>query len=210
MSENYIIGAGQIFTLLFVMLGPLKMLGPYAKATHTLSPEKLRSVSLKATVIALISLLIGGYIGKFLLGNWGIPLSVLELTSGVVFLIMALIIIFIPRKEEPAGVKANSETEVRPPAVAFSMIVTPYGVAVVIALLAASVSLHRTLLILGLLVFVLFLDLLAMLYIRQLMGKTGTMIMQMLGAVLAVLQAALAVQMIILALKLLKNDLPIL
>lgn len=209
MSENYILGAGQIFTLFFVMLGPLKMLGSYAKVTHSLSPDKLRSVSTMAVVLSLLSLVVGGYLGKFLLGSWGIPVSVLELTSGIIFLLMALMLILIPHKPEPVTAKPAPEPEVHAPGIAFSMIVTPYGMAVVVGLLALSASLERTLLILGLLVFVLFLDLLSMLYIRQLMGKTGMLVMQMVGAAFAVLQASLAVQMILLAAKMLKNDLPL-
>jgi multiple antibiotic resistance protein len=209
MSEDYIIGAGQIFTLFFVMLGPLKMLGPYARATHSLAPDKLRSVSVTAVGLSLISLLLGGYLGKYLLNSWAIPVSVLELTSGIIFLLMALLMIILPHKEEPAAVKTSPGPEVKAPGIAFSMIVTPYGMAVVISLLAVSASLHRSLLILGLLVFVLILDLLAMLYIRKLMGKTGTLVMQMVGAAFAVLQAALAVQMILISIKFLKADLPL-
>jgi len=209
MSENYILGAGQIFTLFFVMLGPLKMLGPYAKVTHSLSPEKLRSVSVAAVGLSLISLLAGGYLGQYLLESWAIPLSVLELTSGIIFLLMAMLMILTPHKEQPAEVKTTPEPEVKAPGIAFSMIVTPYGMAVVVGLLALSASMQRTLLILGLLVFVLLLDLLFMIYIRQLMGKTGMLIMQMVGATLAVLQASLAMQMVFLSIKLLKADLPL-
>lgn len=209
MSENYIIGAGQIFTLFFVMLGPLKMLGPFAKATHLLPPQKIRAISTMAVLLSLVSLVVGGYLGKFLLGSWGIPVSVLELTCGVIFFLMALMLILIPRKQEPAGTKSTPEPDVHAPGIAFSMIVTPYGMAVVIALLALSQSLERTLLVLGLLVFVQFLNLLSMFYIRYLMGKIGVLVMQMVGAAFAVLQASLAVQMILIALRMLKTDFPL-
>lgn len=206
MSENYVVNAGQIFTLFFVMLGPLKMLGPYAKATHALTPDKLRSVSINAVILSLIAAVTGGYLGSHLLTSWDIPIAVLELTSGVIFFVMALMMIVIPHKEEPISVKTIPEPEVKAPGIAFSMIVTPYGMAVVIGLLAMSGSMQRTMLILGMLVLVLFLDLLAMLYIRKIMGKTGMLVMQIVGAALAVLQASLAMQMILLAVKLYRGE----
>jgi multiple antibiotic resistance protein len=208
-SESYLVNAGQIFTLFFVMLGPLKMLGPFAKASHSLTPEKLRTVSVNAVILSLISLIIGGYLGNYLLSSWGIPISVLELTSGIIFFVMALMMIVLPHKEAPVAVPSTPQPDATAPGVAFSMIVTPYGMAVIVGLLAMSASLQRTILILGLLVLVLVLDLLAMIYIRKIMGKTGMLIMQMVGAAFAVLQASLAIQMIIIAVRIFKSETPL-
>jgi multiple antibiotic resistance protein len=71
----------------------------------------------------------------------------------------------------------------------------------VIALLAASEDTMRTLLILGLLVFVMCLDLPAMLFARFILRGFTIIILQVLGAVLAVLQVALSVQFMRLGLR---------
>ena len=48
-------------------------------------------------------------------------------------------------------------------------------------------------------------NLVCMMFIQQLMGKVGMMVMQLLGAVLGVLQAGLAMSMIFKALQLMKD-----
>src|SRR5207253_2910054 len=88
MAEDYILSAGQIFTLFFVMLGPLKMLSAFAKATQKMSSQELKKISYRAVGFATASLLIGGFLGRFLLLSWQIPVAILQLTSGAVFLLM--------------------------------------------------------------------------------------------------------------------------
>ena len=84
--------------------------------------------------------------------------------------------------------------------VAFPTVVTPYGISAVIVLLANSPARERTLTILGVVMVVMVLNLLVMLYARKLLGSVALMVLRILGAVLGVLQVALAVEMIIRAL----------
>ena len=75
---------------------------------------------------------------------------------------------------------------------------TPYGIAAVIILLANSPGFHRAhphdp----GILVLVMVLNLLFMLYERKLVGSVALMALRIFGAVLGVLQVALAVEMIL-------------
>ena len=74
---------------------------------------------------------------------------------------------------------------------------TPYGIAAVIVLLANSPGMERTITILGVLVVVMVLNLLFMLYARKLLGSVTLMLLRIFGAVLGVLQVALAVEMIL-------------
>ncbi|MBX2987167.1 MAG: hypothetical protein KF802_04650 [Bdellovibrionaceae bacterium] len=195
MSENYIASAAQIFTLFFVMLGPLKMLGPFAKASQSLSEAEIRKTAWRSTGLATLAAITGGFVGSFLLGKWGIPVTTLELTGGIIFLIAALLIIFRP----PAAASSEPAPPAKPPTVAFSMIITTYGMAVVIMLLSLSQSPQRTLLVLGLLLLVMLLNLLSMMNIRRLTGPAGALAMGALGTALSVLQVALALQMILMA-----------
>jgi multiple antibiotic resistance protein len=76
-------------------------------------------------------------------------------------------------------------------------VVTPYGIALVISLLAASGGGARTVTILGILVLVMLLNLLAMVYAKQIMAGPMVLVLQVFGAVLAVLQVALATEFIL-------------
>ena len=48
------IGYGEIFTLFFITLGPLKLLAPFAQQTRGLDPPALRAICLRIFVISLI------------------------------------------------------------------------------------------------------------------------------------------------------------
>jgi multiple antibiotic resistance protein len=75
--------------------------------------------------------------------------------------------------------------------------VTPYGIAALIALLVNSPDAARTAAVVAILIAVMVVNLLAMLYVRRIMGGVIVLALQIIGAVLGVLQVALAVQMIL-------------
>ena len=78
---------------------------------------------------------------------------------------------------------------------------TAYGIAAVIALLAESDRPERTATILILLLIVMVLDRLAMLYARRILVGPTIIVLQVLGAVLAVLQVGLSIQLILAGLR---------
>jgi multiple antibiotic resistance protein len=83
----------------------------------------------------------------------------------------------------------------------FPLAVTPYGIAALIAVLASTSDPQRIRAIYLLLVAVMLLNLLSMVFIRQIMRGPVLLALQVLGAVLGVLQVGLAVQIIIIALR---------
>ena len=84
--------------------------------------------------------------------------------------------------------------------ITFPIVVTPYGIAALIVVLTNSPDVERTAAILALLLAVMVLNLLTMLYGRRIMGGVTIMALQIIGAVLGVLQVALAIDMILRAL----------
>jgi multiple antibiotic resistance protein len=189
-----------MFTLFFIMLGPLKMLGPFLQATKSQSKPEVQKIAWQAALIASVALIVCGYIGKSLLINWNIPVPILLLTSGIIFFIVAMGLIIKPKRPQD---KANSPPEATGLGTALTMIITPYGAATLISLLAISRDSERDFTILLNILAVMFLNFLSMFFIRQIMGKVGIMIMQLLGVVLGVLQASLALKMIYESIKLL-------
>jgi multiple antibiotic resistance protein len=78
----------------------------------------------------------------------------------------------------------------------FPLIVTPYGIAALIAVFAAGREATPTQ-IYVLLGVVMLLNLLTMLFVRQIMRPPVLLVLQLVGAVLGILQVALAVQIVI-------------
>jgi multiple antibiotic resistance protein len=198
-QPDYVIGAQKIFTLFFVTLGPIKLLGPFVRATASLTEAELRALSLRAAGIAAVIAVAGGFLGRALLDSWGIPIDVLRLTAGLILFVVAFQLVLTPYQAPPASTGPSGE----PPTAAklvFPMVLTPYGIAAVIALLALSKETGRTGLIVGMLLAVMVLNLLAMAFARPLLRAIGPGL-QALGVVLSVLQLALALQIMLTALR---------
>ena len=122
----------------------------------------------------------------------------MELAGGIIFLLVGLRMVL----EQYAPVHAAPPPLPTLPMaaamrIAFPLVVTPYGIAALIALLANSHDFARTTSILAILIGVMVLNLLALLFVRRIMAGMMIIVLQILGAVLGVLQVALAVQMIV-------------
>jgi multiple antibiotic resistance protein len=79
----------------------------------------------------------------------------------------------------------------------FPLVVTPYGVAVLIAVLELAMDDKTVASVYAMLIVVMLLNLLAMLFAREITRGPVLLVLQVIGAVLAVLQFGLAVQIII-------------
>lgn len=196
---------GAVFTLLFVTLGPIKILGPFAQLTRDMDELKMKAIAVRAFAIAVIAAIFGGFLGQVLVENWQISLAAVTLAGGVIFFLIGLSLVL--EQYQPSRV-APTPLQGEPMAaalrLAFPTVVTPYGIAAVIALLANSPDATRTASVVAMVVGVMMTNLLAMLYVRRIMGGVTVLVLQVLGAVLGVLQVALAVQIMIRGLRLLR------
>ncbi len=191
----YQLTAGNVFLLFFIMLGPLKSLGPFYQATHELEPAALRAMAWKVFSLALVAVMVAGLLGKMILTNWHIDPPIMQLAGGLIFLLVALQLV-LEQYKEPAGPPAERVTPQLMKLV-FPVTATPYGMAALIVIMDLSRDVWRSSVVLGLAVAVMVLNLLAMRFIRPLMRWIGPLPLQMLGAVLGVVQVALALQFMV-------------
>jgi multiple antibiotic resistance protein len=199
-----LVAIGAVFTLFFITLGPIKIVGPFAQVTRDMDEAKMKAIAVRTFAIALIAAIGGGFLGAVLVDNWQISLAAVTLAGGVIFFLIGLRLIleqYQPSRAAPPPLQGE------PMAVAlrhaFPTVVTPYGIAAVIALLANSPDARRTAIIVAMVFGVMVTNLLAMLYVRRIMGGITVLVLQILGAVLGVLQVALAVQIMIRGLRML-------
>jgi multiple antibiotic resistance protein len=195
------LGPGEIFTIFFIMIGPLKLLGPFLQRTHGLDEAALRQIAVIASVMATIAAIAGGFLGATLLANWHVSIGAMVITAGLVFLLVGLRQI-LEQYEPPHAPAANIPALPPSPTAAalkllFPMVLTPFGIAAVIVLLALSTDGARTALVIGMVVAVMLLNLVSMLFVRKIMVGATIVVLQILGAVLGILQAGLAVQIIL-------------
>ena len=80
----------KVFTFLFLTLGPLKILGPFASMTRGHDAAFKRQLAVRGIVIATIALLAAATIGASILQKWGISIGAMHLTAGIVLFLVAL------------------------------------------------------------------------------------------------------------------------
>jgi multiple antibiotic resistance protein len=191
-------GLGAIFTVLFVTLGPLKILGPFAHLTRDADEPTMRRIAALAFTFAVIAVLAGGFVGRALLHNWHVSVAALLLAGGTVFFLIGLSLVleqYQPAHAAAPPLPASTVAAAMP--ITFPTLVTPYGVAALIVLLASSHDAARTASIIAIASGVMVLNLLAMLYASRSMGGVTLMVLQILGTVLGVLQIALALELMV-------------
>jgi multiple antibiotic resistance protein len=192
---------GEAFTFLFVALGPLNVIGPFATFTRGRDAAFKRGLAFRAFLVAAIALLFAATLGAKALEAWGISVGALLLAAGAILFLVALQPVlagYSPRGGQvqaiPA-VPAPSEPELAFSPLAFPTIITPYGLALLILLFTLYPFGSGGLGILAIASFVLALDLLAMLCTDLLAKipfiKPG---LGILGCVMGVLLVALGVQ----------------
>lgn len=199
---SYLISSSELFVYFFVMLGPIKLLTPFTRVTEG-ADEKLRHrLALRATMIAAVALAVAATLGTGLLTRWHVSSPALLLAAAAVLMWVAFRMITglyaplrppVARGDVPAAPPPLSAAMAP---IAFPGVVTPYGIALVILIVANAHDPRRLLTTAALLAAVLVLDLLAMWFARPLMKVLGSSL-QLLGSFLGVLQVALAMEMAI-------------
>jgi len=192
-------GLSQVFVLFFVMLGPIKIIAPFALMMKDVEDSACRKLAVHAFAIASVTTLIAAAVGRAILDNWNVSLGALLIAGGVILFLVALRLVLqqyehAAKMEPPASDSALGGAAIR---LAFPTIVTPYGIAAVIIVLSISPNAWYVVGVAAALIGVMILNLLAMLYARKILRAIGMMPLQIVGTVLSVLQVALGVQMIL-------------
>ena len=194
---------GAAFTFLFVTLGPLNVISPFAAMTNGRDVAFKRRLAFRAVLIAAIALVVAATVGVKTLQSWGISVGILLLAGGVILFLVALQQVlagYNPHGPQAQGtpaaaVPAPSEFELALSPLAFPTIITPYGLALLILLFTLYPLGSGGWWILATAAFVLALDLLAMLCADLItsipFSKAG---LDILGAVMGVLLVALGIQ----------------
>lgn len=191
--------AKKIFALLFLMIGPMKILGPFVMMTRGADAHFRRQLATRAILFSAAALAIAGLLGQRMLQNFNIPLQVLALTGGLVLFLVALQTVLeqFKRPDAPRGEAPKPDLAMAINPLAFPTIVTPYGIAAMIifvCLVEGDPAAQLT--IAGLVALILAMNWLAMLYAQVILKYAGTAL-QVFAVVLGVTQVALGLMIIL-------------
>jgi multiple antibiotic resistance protein len=198
---------GDVFILFFLTLGPLKAILPFARATHGTELAFQRTVAWRATVIATVIVLVVAVLAPLVLTNWHVSPPAIIITGGIILFYQALHIVTQTISPPSASAEASP-----PPSPAIAMfpiampaIVTAPGIAAIATIaVIGRYDLARQAMVIAILLAVMVLNLLTLWNNEAILKHGLAGILPVIGWVLAVLQAALAVQMVIYALRVLE------
>lgn len=192
-----------VFTILFMLLGPLKTIGPFAKVTHDRDGAYVRKVALLATlasaaIVAFIAFAAGGLLGKY-----HISIAGLKIAGGVVLLISALRTMFGESTVPDAGRADRPALAFAVSPVTVPIIVPPAGVAAILILAALAPEFPGVTRVIAVsLAIIIALNFIVMFFNRAIVKLGFVMLLfTLIGAVLVFIQAALAIDVALMGFK---------
>jgi multiple antibiotic resistance protein len=189
-------------TFLFLMLGPIKIVGPFVNLTRKGDAAFARRLAIRGFLFSCLSLAFAALIGESTMRRYRISVPVLAVDAGIILFLVALQTVMQQFGPESAAPQHEYEPSMRLAAspLAFPTIVTPYGIAAVIIFLVLTPDLFTRGEILAVVLGLMVLDLIAMLFAKPILRYAG-MPLQLLGTVLGVIQVALGLQIIVVGLR---------
>jgi multiple antibiotic resistance protein len=179
------------------MLGPFKIIGPFAQITQAADPVLTRNIAFRGTAYATITLFVAALIGEGILSSYGIPIPILAISGGIILFLVALLNIIQqfspPVKKDENPIVPTMKMAITP--LAFPTIVTPFGIAAVIVFFAIAPDMKTKLLVGAVVLGIMLLNLIFML-VNRYTFKYLAVILPILGAILGVVQVALGLQII--------------
>ena len=186
-----------MFTFFFLMLGPLKILGPYVQITAKGDAAFARRLAFRGFAYSCVALLVAAISGENSLRQYHIPVPILAIAAGVILFLVALRTVM-----EQFDTRADTPPKVYEPELRYSLaplalptIVTPYGVAAVIICMALSPQYLIKGEIYAALLGLMILNLVAMLFAKPIVKYLGPLLL-LSGTVLGVIQVALGLTII--------------
>lgn len=195
-----------IFTIFFLTLGPLKTIPVFYKITQNLEQKDRFHLALRSSLIAALLSIIIALVGLNILDVWKVSLDAILIAGGIFLFAYAFeIVSHFSRTSTPQTFSIRENTAIRHLAVsplAIPVIITPYGVVAILLFMSIArnnLALETT--IFGLLALIMALNFIGMLLANQIMRWIGVATLQVIGWVLAILQAGLAIDVILKALQ---------
>lgn len=207
-----------VFTIFFLTLGPLKIIPVMAAATAGLAWRDVAALAVKAGLLATAIALAIFWGGNYVVASWRVSVEAIAIAGGLLLFVTALktITSFSLAEMPPAAPAADAANRAVPgwrtlfgllerpvlSPIVIPATITPIGV---VALFYFAAATHGDPAFQGAILLVLLqimaLNFLAMLFAGPILRAIGLPVLQAIGWVMSALQAALAIQIILGALR---------
>ncbi|MFO1155976.1 MAG: MarC family protein [Rhodospirillales bacterium] len=195
-------GAVDIFTILLITIGPLKGMILFAALTAQADATFRRKVAMRAVATATGVVLLFIVAGELMLQIFHVTLPALKIAGGIILLLVALHMVMgeMGNEGKDTGTAAEPSLGIAVYPIAVPMLATPQGIVAIVALTAAATPAQLVLIVVFSLAIMAFnlIVLLAAGRIVRVIGESGVQIMAKIAGILL---AALAIQLMLLALQ---------
>jgi multiple antibiotic resistance protein len=192
-------GIADDIAILVITVGPLKAAIVYARLTGGADRALRRAIAFRTVIVATIVLLIFIVFGEFILRIFHISLPALKLAGGLILLLFALRMV-MGDDQNGLGSGGPATIAVATYPLAMPLMATPQGTVAVVTLAAAKPELSNIILLIVIILAIMGLNLVVLLSADKILGKGGGGAMQVVGRVVGLLLAGLAMQLMILGL----------
>jgi len=197
-------GSFNLFIIFFVTLGPLKVIPTFLQVTRQADRPLKRKLPCWSTAIATLVALLIVLIGQNLLRSWQIQLPALMIAGGILLSLVALRLILAQYTVGESATNACDAPDlslaITP--LAFPAILPPFGIAIALMLMVLSTRLgFSPAALILLLLLVMALNLVSMLAAGPILKFVRPVTLRILGFSLGVMQFALGIQFILIALE---------
>lgn len=190
-----------VFAIFMLTLGPIKTIPAFYLLSDGAPAADRRRLAVRAVIAATLVCLFVALFMERTMRSWQISLDALRIAGGILLLqasVRAVGNAGAQRGPRPAALTGDALLARAVSPLAIPTIVTPWGVVAILLFIGTANGDHAQLaMVIGTMMGVMLLNLLGMLAAGPIMRTLGFGLMQTVGWVFAVLQAALAIQAVI-------------
>lgn len=193
------LGLVNLFIVFFVTLGPLKVIPVFVQLTQKADRSLRRQIAFRSAALSTIVILLVATIGQNMVRIWQIRLPAFLIAGGILLFLVALNMVMTQYQPPPLPEESSPpslDLVVTP--LTFPVILPPFGIAIALVLMLVSQEIgFNPMLVLGVLLFVMLLNLIGMLAALPILLFLRPITLRIFGFVLGVLQLALGIEWII-------------
>jgi multiple antibiotic resistance protein len=199
MSE-YFVPWSTLFSLLFMSMGPIHAAAVFSSFGGDDDDPAVRALANRSLKLVAIAFTVAVLIGDELLSMWGVRLPALIAAAGTLLIALSIHSVLSPGH---SIAKCTSIAGIRATQVVFPGLLPPIAIALPIIFAAAAPGTASKIIVLVLGTIILAMNLGALRYSKRIVATIGRTPLELIGAIFAVLQTALGVQLVIDAWKML-------
>jgi multiple antibiotic resistance protein len=192
--------------LLLATIGPLKVTIVCATLTADASPEFLKRVAFRSVLIALIVCLLFAVLGEAILRLFQVSVPAFQIGGGIIVLLFSLDMAMGSKQESKDGAGSPGEEHAGPSLdiatypLAIPLMASVSGLVAIVSLLAQRDDLGALLYLAGVIVAIMALNYLCLRSCKYIVQAVGPTALQVIGKIVGVILASLAVELILIGL----------